>query len=346
MMMVEELDGRSWKQTMDEFDGLTVVKFYAPWCRTCRMVGPQYDRVASDHAFAKLSSRVRFFEVNFKKETALCLRERVFALPMVHFYTRDLGRVNAFTLPAKGGKELLRDELDRYVGESDHLGLLQSLHATAINPMVQYVDLVSVIQGLSMSPTYASAAASASDAAKTAVSTPERVRELKDLFALLDVNDDGVLDTDEIGKIAAAVGGLGGGVSQATTLLQRIGSDGGDDTQSLTFPLTRETFIAVMTNKAATEFNQPQEELLPAFQALDIDGDGAITREEMLVAMERLSSQDFAAGADLAEVAMAAFDALDVDKSNSLDYEEFVAMLSGTHSDYLGDLATSERRSA
>ena len=62
--------------------------------------------------------------------------------------------------------------------------------------------------------------------------------------------------------------------------------------------------------------------------------------------MERLSSQDFAAGADLAEVAMAAFDALDVDKSNSLDYEEFVAMLSGTHSDYLGDLATSERRSA
>jgi len=343
VMMVEELDGRSWKQTMDEFDGLTVVKFYAPWCRTCRMVGPQYQRVASDHAYAKLSSRVRFFEVNFKKETPLCLRERVFALPMVHFYTRDLGRVNAFTLPAKGAKELLRDELDRYVGESDHLGLLQSLHTTAINPMVQYVDLVSVIEGLSKSPTYASAAVSASDAAKTAVSTPERVRELKDLFALLDVNDDGVLDRDEIGKIAAA---LGGGVSQATTLLQRIGSDGGDDTQSLTFPLTREAFIAVMTNKAATEFNRPQEELLPAFQALDIDGDGAITREEMRVAMERLSSQDhFAAGADLAEVAMAAFDALDVDKSNSLDYEEFVAMLSGTHSDYLGDLAAAGRPS-
>ena len=37
---------------------------------------------------------VRFFEVDFKESKALCLRERVFALPTVHFYSRSLGRVN------------------------------------------------------------------------------------------------------------------------------------------------------------------------------------------------------------------------------------------------------------
>ena len=85
----------------------------------------------------------------------------------------------------------------------------------------------------------------------------------------------------------------------------------------------------------------PQKELLPAFQALDTDGDGVITREEMVAAIQRLSTTpSFARGGlveDLEEAANQIFDALDVDKSGSLDYDEFVSMMSGTHSDYLAD---------
>jgi len=40
---------------------------------------------------------------------------------------------------------------------------------------------------------------------------------------------------------------------------------------------------------------------------------------------------------ELEAAANTAFDALDVDKSESLDYAEFVAMLSGTRTEYLKD---------
>jgi len=341
--MMEPLDEASFDAALDSFDGLSIVKFAAPWCRTCRAVGPIFNRFATE-CETQDPSRVRFFEVNFKESKSLCLRERVFALPTVHFYTKGLGRVNGFTLKSLGVSKRLRNEVDRYLGDSDHLGLLQSLHTTAISPMVRYADLISVIEALSSAPKYMSAADDASPMMKKAVDTDERRADLERLFSLLDANNDGVLDAEEIASIAAAVGPLGGGVSSPAALITCACTDDADtqeldaDAEAHNCPLTREAFVSVMISKAASEFNTPDKELLPAFRAIDTDGDGEISREEMLAAVERLSSLNLPVGGDMTSSVNAAFDALDVDKSGSLDYSEWVAMMSGTHSDYLADV--------
>jgi len=332
--MVEQLDEESWGPAMDSFDGLTVVKFYAPWCRTCRAVGPVYERAAT-RLELESPSKVKFFEVNFKAQKELCLKERVFALPTVHFYIRGLGRVNGFTLKNVGSSVLLEKEISRYLGDSDHLNLLQSLRAEALGPVVRYVDLVSVMQALSEASKFSASAKSASPVVQQAVSTSERRQELNRLFESLDANSDGVLDEGELATVAAAVAPMGGtGETSASELLQRLGCAQGES--PLELPLTREAFIDMMSVKAMAEFSTPDKELLPAFKALDKDGDGVITREEMLGAMDQLCSRDtMAPGCTNDGDGDAAFDALDVDKSGTLDYEEFVAMMSGTHSDFL-----------
>ncbi|EOD10136.1 hypothetical protein EMIHUDRAFT_257817 [Emiliania huxleyi CCMP1516] len=89
-----------------------------------------------------------------------------------------------------------------------------------------------------------------------------------------------------------------------------------------------------MSSKAA-----PEAELRPAFAALDVNGGGG-----MLRAMECVGRNLPAGGSrdeeSLARKAAVAFDALDVDKSGTLDYEEFVAVLSGLrHTDPLEALS-------
>jgi hypothetical protein len=81
------------------------------------------------------------------------------------------------------------------------------------------------------------------------------------------------------------------------------------------------SFVRLMTSKAVTEYKTPEKELMPAFEALDIDGDGVITREEMIKTMEvvgsNLPSTD--GGESWAQKAEMAFDAMDRDKSGTLD---------------------------
>jgi Ca2+-binding EF-hand superfamily protein len=90
------------------------------------------------------------------------------------------------------------------------------------------------------------------------------------------------------------------------------------------------SFVRLMTSKAVSEFQQPDRELLPAFKALDANGDGVITREEMRQAMACIARNLPIGDAESwAQRADEAFEALDRDKSGKLDYEEFVALMSG-----------------
>ena len=141
---VRPLDAKTFAGALEAFDGLTVVKFYAPWCRTCRRVETPFKAAVQKIEAAGYPKGVlQFCEVDFSKNKQLCLRERVFMLPTIHFYTSSLGRVNSFTLQASRLSRL-EEEVERYVGETDHLGLLQTLRSTALCPMVRYVELIEV----------------------------------------------------------------------------------------------------------------------------------------------------------------------------------------------------------
>lgn len=190
------------------------------------------------------------------------------------------------------------------------------------------------------------------------------------LPAWMDANDDGYIDADELKAVAAAVGSLGGGFGMPegeglggegihdfyVTLLEHAQAsvecandpaaclepdEQAASASPMPLPVAKTldfaSFVRLMTSKAVTEYKTPEKELQPAFAALDMNDDGFITRDEMLKAMEAVGRHlPNDAGAEgepsWTQRAATAFDALDRDKSGSLDYEEFVAVLSGMRS--------------
>lgn len=368
MAVIEELNESNFLETINGYNGLAVVEFYAPWCRTCRGVAPTFERMCHRLSSEPEYESVRFFKVNFKENKQLALRERVYALPAIHFYTASLGRINRFTLTPANVAKKLRAETDRYVGETGHLALLTSLNeeeANAISPLVRFNLLAGFLKALANAETYLEKVDNEDGAflAKMMDGDQRRFKELEDIFAWIDRNDDGFIDADELAAVAAAVGSMSdGGSSDAmgesgihdfyVTLLDHAQAsiecaadpEACPDPEDLVAEAGRlpsppakrldfASFARLMTSKAVSEYKTPEKELLPAFEALDANGDGVITREEMLQAMEvvgrnlpNLPRESFA------QKAATAFDALDRDKSGELDYEEFVAVLSGMRS--------------
>ena len=189
--LVRPLDASSFANALESFDGLTVVKFYAPWCRTCRRVAEPFKTAVRNIENAGYpEGALQFCEVDFSKNKQLCLRERVFMLPTVHFYTSSLGRVNSFTLHARGLASL-EDEIDRYVGETGHLSLLQTLRSTALSPMVRYVELIEVMEALRERSRLTSEVPKNEAIVSVVADSEERQEALQSLFDLIDTNHDG-----------------------------------------------------------------------------------------------------------------------------------------------------------
>lgn len=61
---------------------LCVVKFYAPFCRTCRRIEPAFEKLAQ-----KMPQH-RFLQVNFKEQPGVCKESNIRALPTMHVYSQ------------------------------------------------------------------------------------------------------------------------------------------------------------------------------------------------------------------------------------------------------------------
>jgi thioredoxin 2 len=55
--------------------GLTVIDFWAPWCRPCRAMAPQFERAA------RMRPQHRFAKVNVDEEPALAARFGIRSIP-------------------------------------------------------------------------------------------------------------------------------------------------------------------------------------------------------------------------------------------------------------------------
>ena len=109
----------------------------------------------------------------------------------------------------------------------------------------------------------------------------QRLAELEELFRWIDADGDGTLRLDELEAAATALGGSA--ADTAGSLLERIRAQ----TDGAPLGVDLATFINLMTAKAVGDYTAPERELLPAFEALDLDGDGTISQDELLTTIEK-----------------------------------------------------------
>ena len=335
IMATEEITKRTWCANVDGANNLAVVFFFATWCRTCKAVRPVFERIAEAYPDAD------FFRVNFKQESELCYNERVFSFPVVHFYLPGVGRVARLVLKKGDAETKLRETLARYLegGEGEapaKLPLLKALRTEALGPVVRYKELLSVLEGLAdvtdLSRRAAQPNSRMAGLREQIDKDDARLGQLESLFGWLDRDGNGRLSFDELEAAVAALRPDGApaprGSDVLASLLERLRE------QSRAAPeveVDLATFVRLMSTKAVSDYTSPEKELLPAFEAIDLDGDGTISQAEMLSVIDNfcLSLPD-ADGCDIElrealPLAISAF----ADDEQRLDYERFVEMISG-----------------
>jgi thioredoxin 1 len=81
IMAVLELTDATFDQEMADFEGLTVVDFWAPWCGPCRTVAPVIEELAEE-----MESEVRFVKVNVDESPNIAQRFQVRSIPTIGFF--------------------------------------------------------------------------------------------------------------------------------------------------------------------------------------------------------------------------------------------------------------------
>lgn len=80
--VVQRIRGKDDHREAVAEDKLVVIKYFAPWCRMCKAIGPKYERVA------KGMQEASFFEVSFDEAKALCKQQGILSLPTVHVFAK------------------------------------------------------------------------------------------------------------------------------------------------------------------------------------------------------------------------------------------------------------------
>lgn len=96
---------------VDESDFIVVVRFHAPWCKSCKAAYPLFAKMASEFR----DSRIKFVEVPLTKETAYIHEGLgVPSVPFGHIYHPDVGLVEERKINRREFGEF-RTALDCYV---------------------------------------------------------------------------------------------------------------------------------------------------------------------------------------------------------------------------------------
>ncbi len=96
---------------VDERDSIVVVRFHAPWCKSCKSAFPLFSRMASDYR----GRSVKFVEVPLTRETAYIHEGLgVPSVPFGHIYHPDAGLVEEGKINRRDFG-VFRSALDCYV---------------------------------------------------------------------------------------------------------------------------------------------------------------------------------------------------------------------------------------
>ena len=110
VQMVDNLDDYK-KVVADESDRIVVVRFFAPWCKSCKAAHPHFKKMASEYS----RYDVKFVEVPLTKETAYIHEGLgVPSVPFGHIYHPEAGLVEEKKINRKVFRDF-REALDNYV---------------------------------------------------------------------------------------------------------------------------------------------------------------------------------------------------------------------------------------
>ncbi|XP_042907140.1 calcium-binding protein E63-1-like isoform X1 [Parasteatoda tepidariorum] len=150
------------------------------------------------------------------------------------------------------------------------------------------------------------------DGSKKSSLSESQVREMKTAFAMLDKNQDGRVNLNDIKHMLENLG-----IKVADTVLQSLIRE-----VSKNDSVSEEDFLSWMAS--VTQKGQEDdlmEDLMAAFRVFDKDGNGFITRDELKMAMEIIG--ETMTESQLDEM----LHATDIDQDGRINYEEFVKIL-------------------
>ena len=109
VQMVDTLEDYK-RVVVDETERMVVVRFFAPWCKSCKAAQPLFRKMVAEH-----SPGVKFVEVPLTKETAYIHEGLgVPSVPFGHIYHPEGGLVEEKKISKKVFKEF-REAVDSYV---------------------------------------------------------------------------------------------------------------------------------------------------------------------------------------------------------------------------------------
>mmetsp|Transcript_89273 Transcript_89273/g.171207 ORF Transcript_89273/g.171207 Transcript_89273/m.171207 type:complete len:436 (-) Transcript_89273:156-1463(-) len=320
-MEVTLLDSESFFSTIESCDKIAVVKFFAPWCQTCKRIGPEFEKVSKAY-----DGKADFFEVNFKKSKDVIKAEQVLVLPTIRFYAPNVGCVERFSLTFVKRKKLTQ-KLESILA-SGNLEKLRALDPEVLSPIVRFKELVGAVQAIKKAPEYLKE--------KDIDFITDRQKEhLRELFRLMDRDGNGVIDPSEFAGVCLALqAGTGKDAVEACDLESQdeivniLMAAAGDNEMH---EVDEAAFIRLMAHRSKEEATK-EDTLLDAFKALDVDGSGTVEVHELVDVIKGVQG---ALGEDLGDLSNEKMEqlfeafGLEDQQSGSVNYEEFVNMVVG-----------------